>query len=412
MENNPKDNGVFCILPWTHLAVRTNGVVSPCSWGIRIGNEIFDEKNNVSKYPNIEYIDKLKENMLAGNKSEFCTRCYEQESLCGISQRTKETFKHQIDKTDKVLNGETVNIAELELRLGNMCNIGCISCSPLSSNYFIREIEKYQPDLSKFEKKIGYHYSFLKDKEFDWFKDKNFWNTIEKHLPDITYIYLAGGEPTIIKENWEFLERVIELGYSKNIKLGISTNLTNMNKRHIEIYNSFKTCFVYCSIDGVNEVNDYVRYPSKWSQVEKNLQQLISNSNDTVEIKVVPVISILTIWKLPELWNYIEELKNKVNPKVSITSHTLLRDPAWLSLQNLPREGKLKALEIINKMLNEKKVDVEIKKIQKYLESSLDIGNTEEFYQGQQYIEEFEKMRENSWEYAIPELKDLWNKQC
>jgi sulfatase maturation enzyme AslB (radical SAM superfamily) len=311
-----------------------------------------------------------------------------------------------------VLNGETVNIAELELRLGNMCNIGCISCSPLSSNYFIREIEKYQPDLSKFEKKIGYHYSFLKDKEFDWFKDKNFWNTIEKHLPDITYIYLAGGEPTIIKENWEFLERVIELGYSKNIKLGISTNLTNMNKRHIEIYNSFKTCFVYCSIDGVNEVNDYVRYPSKWSQVEKNLQQLISNSNDTVEIKVVPVISILTIWKLPELWNYIEELKNKVNPKVSITSHTLLRDPAWLSLQNLPREGKLKALEIINKMLNEKKVDVEIKKIQKYLESSLDIGNTEEFYQGRQYIEEFEKMRENSWEYAIPELKDLWNKQC
>jgi sulfatase maturation enzyme AslB (radical SAM superfamily) len=408
MENNIQDNKVFCIMPWTHLAVRTSGAVSPCSWGVKPSNDIFDEKYNVSNYPNIEYIEDLKKNMLAGEKSDFCTRCYEQESLCGISQRTNETFKSQKEETIKVLNGESVSIQELELRLGNMCNIGCISCSPLSSNYFIREIEKHQPDLSKFDKKVPFHFNMLKEKELNWFKNKDFWKKLENHLPNIKYIYLAGGEPTIIKENWDFLEKVVEQGYSKNIKLGISTNLTNVNSKHIEIYNSFKSSMIYCSIDGIEEINDYIRYPSKWQQVSKNLNLLLTNTNECVEIKVVPVISSLSVWRLPDLWDYVKDLSKIFDKKIMINSHTILRDPSWLAIQNLPDEAKKEIIVSIEELLKKYPTN-ELRKLLTYLKNSMKQGNVDNFYEGKGFIEQYESMRGNSWKQVFPELLKYWS---
>lgn len=409
MENNLKDNGVFCIMPWTHLALTPSGHVRPCSWGV---SKNFDPSNNldtVYDYKNLESIKSIKENMLSGRQSDYCKRCYEQEKLCGVSKRTTETFSIQKENTLKVLNGEDCHIHEIELRLGNMCNIGCVSCSPSSSNYFVKELSRHNADIKKFDRRFQKQYSNLKDVNLDWFKNPKFWEAIFLYIPEVKYIYIAGGEPTIIKENWGFLSKVKDLGYSKNIKLGISTNLTNLHSSHVDIYNSFKNTVVYASIDGFNDINNYIRYPSKWSQISKNLETLAKGLNpDSASIRVNAVLSIFTIWKFPDLWRYIDKIKKETNADIKLTTHTILRDPSWMAIYNMPDPAKEKILKILESLWKEWQDDFQMARIFDYVKNSIGKGDVNQFYKGKDFIEQFDQMRNNSWKTVVPELIEYW----
>lgn len=407
------NNGVFCVLPWTHFGTTATGCVRPCSWGAKF--LMIDDKeynvldHNIENHKDITPIKELKQNMLQGIKSDFCSRCYEQEASTGTSKRMTETFNLQKHNTEKILDGEEVPIKELELRLGNLCNIGCVGCNTSSSNFFVKEIKKNKADISKFDKRFVRAYNAHNGKNNDWINDTQFWQNIESHLSNLEYIYIAGGEPTIVQKNWEFLEKVIELGYADKIKLGLSSNLTNMQDRHIEIYNSFKTTWLYCSIDGYKEVNDYIRYPSKWKAISKNFEKLVSRCNENVKIKVLPVISIFSIWKLYELRKYIEHVEKIYNKRLLFTTHTLLRDPKWQSLVHMPLEAKKEAIEIIDKIAKEfvgKDVD-QWDKVKTFIETETDTQET--FYSGEAFAENFDSMRNIKWQDAIPELRRYWN---
>ena len=415
MSSEILNNGVFCVMPWTHFAVGTDGRVRPCSWEterLQIDNQIYNVvDHDISKHESQPPIAQLKQNMLEGKKSDYCKRCYEQETLCGVSKRTMETFNFQKDAAQKIANNEVVKINEIELRLGNMCNIGCISCGPGSSSFFVKEIDKKNFDRENFTKSFNRQYDYVKSQQnLDWYKNQEFWTNIEKHLENVTYIYLAGGEPTIIKENWEFLEKVIELGYAKNIKLGISTNLTNVQPRHIEIYSSFKETRIYSSIDGYGDLNDYVRYPSKWSAISKNFKTLCKETDkNIVKFNVIPVISIFTIWKLDTLVEWIRSVEKETGANIDFGTHTLLRDPAYMSLLNMPDDAKYKALEVVERFADYfVENDFQVNRLRDYIKNSIGNGNTNNFYQGKKYTENFDKLRNNSWQDYVPELKTWW----
>ena len=408
------NNGVFCVLPWTHLAIATNGQPRPCSWQtalLKVGDDEYNlEKHDILNHSTVEPIKQLKENMLNGVKSNYCKRCYEQEELTGISKRVVETFSFQKEDAEKIAAGEDVPVKELEFRLGNMCNLGCVTCSPYSSTFFIKEINKTKTDINLFKENFQQQYHRYNATKINWYQNPEFWEKIETYLENVNYIYLAGGEPTIIKENWKFLEKVVELGYAKNIKLGVSTNLTNVQPKHIEIYNSFKKTLIYSSIDGYGIVNDYLRYPSKWSAVSKNIETLCIECNNNVEFKVIPVINIFTVWTIEKLCDYIDEIKSKTNANIEFSSHTLLRDPDYMNIKNLPDDAKKEMLEIVNRLAERyADNDFQIERLKNYIKNNIGKGDVDIFQNGKKYVENFDKMRNNTWQDAIPELKKYWS---
>lgn len=408
-----QDNGVFCVMPWTHIGIKPDGIIRPCSWAshdFRVDNGWYNANDHdISKHQQVESVKQLKQNMLNGVKSPMCVRCYEQEKACGSSKRTMETYTIQKSSAEQILAGHDVPIKELEFRLGNMCNIGCISCDASSSNFFIREINKTNTDANQFEKKFSSKYFNFKDKNLNWYQNKDFWDSIEPHISNLEYLYLAGGEPTIIPENWNFLERIIDLGYADKIHLGVSTNLTNVQPRHIEIYNSFKKTSIYCSIDGYKEVNDYIRYPSKWAAISKNFETLARATKDNVEMKTIPVISIFSIWNLDKLAEYIYYVRTTYNKPIVFSAHTLLYTPNWMSIANLPDEAKQQALEVIKNIesKNYPFANHHMEKIKQYLLNSTPNENI--FKEGPEKILPFDIMRNNSWQKVVPELKKYWN---
>jgi glutamate-1-semialdehyde 2,1-aminomutase len=145
-------------------------------------------------------------------------------------------------------------------------------------------------------------------------------------------IYFLGGEPTLIDSHLEILDYALEQDYAKNITLRWSTNLTHFDERYIQRAQYFKKVILDCSIDGYGDVNDYIRYPSKWSQIESQLFKIQKNLSNA-HINIVCTIQIYNIFEIEKFIHWCDQ--NKITFTFNYLDH-----PKYLSVQNLPMSVK------------------------------------------------------------------------
>jgi sulfatase maturation enzyme AslB (radical SAM superfamily) len=140
----------------------------------------------------------------------------------------------------------------LDLRWKNTCNFACVYCGPDLSSAWANELKLPQHiNDQALQQSLDYIYG---------------------HLDTVDHIYLAGGEPLLIKENLVLLNHVYKI--KPNIDIRINTNLSVIDN---EIYNTlkkFQNVHWTVSVDGVGAEFEYVRYGGSWNQFIKNLQQL------------------------------------------------------------------------------------------------------------------------------------------
>ena len=80
--------------------------------------------------------------------------------------------------------------------------------------------------------------------------------------------------PTIIDKNYDVMKYMVASGHSKYLVVQTSTNLTKTKKDFYSLLPHFKSIIFLASIDGVGPIQEYMRYPSKWNQIESNLKKV------------------------------------------------------------------------------------------------------------------------------------------
>ena len=158
--------------------------------------------------------------MVNGEDMPECNRCHNIEDLGGVSHRmlSNNRWNSFFQEEDFMQNQYPVDV---EARLGNLCNLKCVMCGPGSSSQHNKERYEFQAK-GIVEKKlpvVEYH---------DWSAQKVVDGIVEisNH---IRVVRLYGGEPTIMPEVHDMMERLVENDTAKNIHLKFNTNLTNIN---------------------------------------------------------------------------------------------------------------------------------------------------------------------------------------
>jgi sulfatase maturation enzyme AslB (radical SAM superfamily) len=90
---------------------------------------------------------------------------------------------------------------------------------------------------------------------------------MEQEIPTIERLYIVGGEPLLIDQHYEFLQKCIDAGRSKSIVIEYNTNITNIPERAWNIWKHFERIQIGMSVDAVGPINDYIRNPSKWHKI-------------------------------------------------------------------------------------------------------------------------------------------------
>lgn len=190
-------------------------------------------------------------------KPPECIRCFETEVVNGTSIRLNAIkFHQQQTKPDYLIVGGV---------LDNICNSACLTCD-----------ENHSTKIGSLKSKI---YTIVDNTD-------RFWNL---PVDRIVHLDINGGEPSASKNYKNIL---------KNLPANIKTVRINTNCSHVidEIETLIEKGIkvtVTVSLDGVQEVHDFVRWPIKWEKFYENL--MYYKSMDKLDLNTWTTISALNI---------------------------------------------------------------------------------------------------------------------
>ena len=342
----------FCSIPWTHIAIKNNGSLRLCSHSQSAGegNTLLHKNGKPLTVASIEHevlnndtSKQVRLDFLQGRWPEQCKRCQMEHDAGKNSRNLWETVRAsqwftQQDAIDLTWKDGTIGkpvIRDLDLRIGNFCNLRCAMCFPGESSLWYKEYEeifgKQTFDVDE------YRYSLNEPGNFDWFDNEDYVNKLLDSCAYLNKIKFGGGEPIIIKRHRQFLQGLIDRGYAKNIELEYSINVTTIPPYMIDMWKHFRRIKLCCSIDAYGEANGAIRWPSKWDRVEQTLRFI-----DTLDINVVAftstTINILSLEHYSTLMLWLRDQKfKKINNIIygpSDISH-LVYNPKSLSIFTL-----------------------------------------------------------------------------
>lgn len=341
------ENKSLCKLLWMHLAIDTTGQVKPCCISTDIIRKPNGEAYNfgydsLDEIYNSQDMIRIRQDMLDGKPIAGCSQCYVHEEAGGKSSRQSYNYDYRDVPSDSaVADG---NITSIDLRFGNLCNLSCRSCTPSSSSQLASEI-------AVLPKKILKYHSLPDIDTNSWYQTETFTQNLDSQLENLEMVYITGGEPTVIKQNLDLMERLVASGRSNDVILKLNTNLTNTNKRFYDLLKHFKCVLIFASVDGYGNMQEYLRFPSKWSTIDANINRLLS-LGDNVFVVPSPVIQTTNLSRITELLDYFENFNRQAGRNVVQISPIILQNPDYLNLVYLPLDYKLSCWNTIQEWLS------------------------------------------------------------
>ena len=356
---------MWCPLPWTHLGVKNNGTLRMCSHSqsAGIGNTVLHHNSlpltldDLGKVDilNCDTLKEVRKTMLTGEFPSQCNRC-KIESNAGYRSRDQwETLRHLNSYTKETAfantlpDGTLINpqLQDMDLRVGNQCNLRCVMCFPGEATKWYDDYKEIiGQDTFNVDGKV---YSLIPiEGDFNWVRTKEKIELLLDNSQHLLKIKFGGGEPLMIKHHQELIEGLISRGYSSRIELEYSSNITIFPPRLFDLWKNFKLIKICASLDGIGLVNEAIRYPTNWNQVEENLKML-DNTEDHIEVFTSTTINLLNIEHYADTLVWLQDQNfKKINKKAySISASHPVYNPKYLSISILDNNEQQKLFDTI-----------------------------------------------------------------
>jgi len=346
----------FCMIPFMHTYGTAGGDIVPCC---EAQDENFNEPG--AAIEDTWNNDKYKELRRALTSNEIpyqCEVCWHNEASGVISNR-QQWFEDDWDEyKDLIKLNDDYSVDNpplwIELKVSNFCNLKCIMCSTSSSFKRVQDldiIEKYMGSHNHETRLLRPTTLFESINEWD-----GFWDTVK-------VLQFTGGEPIINQEHYDLLESIPE-HLRSTIKLRYATNLSHLTfKKYdlLEIWSQFEHVNIKVSLDGVNDVYDYIREGGDWSMVESNLSVL--NDIENIDLALGITIQAHNIFQMPEFYEYWKQ--SKIN--LTFITANILQTPKILSPAVWPEPYRS---AIITKLRKHESEHPEMDKFATYMENN------------------------------------------
>lgn len=315
-----KNGDTFCVLPWISEYKTVGGTAHFCC-----------HSNIPIVSTSDPSTDELRLKIWNNEKIVNCNKCYELEHNNIISPRQRESIN--LLKFNNIRNH--FEAAEgpwqfkkyfADIRVNNKCNLSCITCGPGNS--------------SLWEKELGI-IPITTSSQHNYTKDE---------IKELTRIYIGGGEP-LINDHAKLIIKMCA-DYNPQIELVINTNLTYLDKSLIKQFKAITNTTIVVSIDAYGAVNEYHRYPLKWSKFIRNLKWL---KNENINILFNTVASAVSVFGFKNL--------KRLEVYPSGWNLTLIHPRTNLELRNIPDSLKSTAIDNVVNLKKSKfyKTDLKFK---------------------------------------------------
>ena len=279
-----KENKSFCFYPFTAL-INDKEFARICEKNQQPMTKI----NSIEDWRTDTKFNDIRTKMVNGTLvPEYCNDCYEKEAAGQESMRLFETLEWA-NRIGAASIDDFVNIKNplyYEIRPSNKCNIMCRTCDGQHSHLIEKEYKKINISLG----------SSVNGK----FQNTPF-NQIDFKSAQV--IYVGGGEPTIIPEFYDFLQKCIAEGYT-GFELNIGTNGLKFSDKIIKLLDHFNDVCFSVSFDGYKKINDYIRWESDFDTIVSNTRMLQDRGH---KIGLQTVFSMYNLTRIHEIFEFYDK---------------------------------------------------------------------------------------------------------
>ena len=310
---NEKDyltNKNFCPIPWTGFMYNFDGTVKNC---IRNQTPIGNLKDNsLTEILQGEVNLTTKHNMTYNKPGPTCDVCYDLEKDTKGFDIISDRVFYLKELKDVNLNTyksiDSFNLSTIDVRWNNTCNFSCVYCSPEFSSKWATELN------ITFDAVPQHRYQQLK-------------NYVFENASQLKHVYLAGGEPLLMKENLELLQLLKEK--NSDVNLRINTNLSKVDTRIFDLICEFKNVHWIVSVETIEQEYEYIRWGGKWQDFVDNLTT-ISKLDHKISFNMLHFIL-----NYKSIFDCVTYLKNLGFHNNSFVIGALLQ-PDHLNIRHLP----------------------------------------------------------------------------
>ena len=400
-----KDNKTFCMFPWIHLYVNTDGEAYPCcttKYENPVGNV---RDNTLVELWNNDKMKEVRKKLLAGEYVEGCKNCYKHESTGngGFSFRNfaNNEFGHHFDIVKQTMEDgylPGMHLKYFDVRFSNLCNFKCRTCGDMFSSTWAAESYKQG-------------YGEINGLMHASNGDPNLLEQFKPHLGNLEMLYFAGGEPLITPEHYEILEYLID-NNSTDVTLRYNTNCSRLefkDKNVIDLWNKFKKVEVYGSLDSFGHRAEYMRNGTVWNNILNNLK-LIKNNCPSVAISFNCVVGVFNALTITDFLDHLYE-EGLIDWKTTNCSFYKLINPDHYNLNNVfTQDMKKEAKRKIKYWLDTHDtgpIRTGLMDIYHFIQEELapDIEHQKKF---KSFTQHFDNIREENLVTTFPELREWY----
>jgi len=275
LRKEPFTHPSFCVLPWH---------------GLELSHTNYETKCCLLE-PNYD-IEKIKKEMKEGIRSAECRKCWTLEDNNQISDRYLKNssldFYLNKDLADIMRDADREEILTLKVNTSYVCNGACVYCDSNASSYWNtieRRMDKTIPIKA---------YKFI---DLDAV-------TRRVDFSKLTTLTLIGGEPFLERQNFQILEKMLDVG-NDDVFISVVTNATvRLTDRYKDMLSRFKNLNLTVSIDCRGNAFNYQRWPLQWDDVVENLDQYRTVTDN---ISVSCTITNMTVMYYNDIAQWLQE---------------------------------------------------------------------------------------------------------
>lgn len=333
----------FCVLPFVQYSTYNGGRYRLCCMAKEPAELVDQEKLGIEGTWNHDYIRSVRSQMASGEWLPECVECERLERNGIVSSRQWEN-EQWADVIDEVVATASVNDWKVEqplqfdFRLGNMCNLRCQMCNKEASH--LVSVERAQMVNSGLGANHPDWHGNIADKKQALLQPGIDWSSFKDMIVKARKIKIIGGEPTVAPDMFRLLDTAVESGDASHIELSFYTNITNMQDRWLEQLGQFERAIVNCSLEGMGDMNDYLRPPSKWDSVWKNFDKLVKYSNTkagkNIKVRVTTVNQITNALHIVPFWRFLHEYQCQHDRGIAMSTNQLI-EPNYYSMRYSPQ---------------------------------------------------------------------------
>ena len=343
-------NKTFCMAPWTHtylspqterrLCCASREPAQSFKQYIDTGNEASEYKPlTLKEHWNSEHMKSVRLRMMAGEELSECEVCDHKLLNTNVYRSYwNQLFKDRVDEayvTTDEKGATTMQTISFDYRFNNLCNFKCRMCGDMLSSSWEAESRKH----NRWNKESQPWMASPLREQIIKFQDtqvvQEFVDAIETKT--IKEIYWCGGEPLMWDMHWKAMQRIIELGFAKEVYVRYNTNLSRTSFKGIKLFDllpQFQDWQICSSLDGTGEVGEYIRDGLNYEQWLRNFKEGMAVAKTAREMRLDYTITMPGMLELKNMFDLSVELDTEVLTKVMFT----FSDDEVLSPLALPRE--------------------------------------------------------------------------